>query len=398
MVNIKCPLTPCDWQSGELSEQLAFQLYEDHKKHVHDRSEQTEPPVTKGDNADNFQITRKFGKTAEPNLCYKTGSVIQHETEAGSSLEPAREFKLFNVSLTPQNIEDIRLYFIQDFAIFSNACLNRRCNGTMFFGVGNSNNKHEQLKHGQIVGISLDKSQVEFFEEWIQDYFRGKDPICYDDENEDFLRASMAISPLYPIRTDEGRYIFEIDVEPKSSFCKEIFFEVAYFTGCYNWESGYFVREGSQNIQYSDCQIQTYLDKDFRVYLDERRNLDEAALKKSDKLVKLQELFIGQDMVINDKDKKFYLFTDIVAEDICFWDTLAQVFKRKLMNNLKIKTLTVQEKNKVIEIARLSSKYFQHAQKLIENKFCRSRKRHNSSPHGHTNDFTNRNTSYFGKL
>ena len=217
MVNIKCPLTPCDWQSGELSEQLAFHLYEDHKKHVHDRgrSEQTEPPVPEGDNADNFQITRKFGKTAEPNLCYKTGSVIQHETEAGSSLEPAREFKLFNVSLTPQNIEDVRFYFIYHFAIFSNACLNRRCNGTMFFGVGNSNNKHEQLKHGQIVGISLDKSQVEFFEEWIQDHFRGKDPICYDESNEDFLRASMAISPLYPIRTDEGRYIFEIDVEPK---------------------------------------------------------------------------------------------------------------------------------------------------------------------------------------
>ena len=317
-------MTPCNWQSGELfSEQLAFHLYEDHKKHVHDRgrSEQTQPPVTEGDNADNFQITRKFGKTAEPNLCYKTGSVIQHETGAGSSLEPAREFKLFDVHITPQNIDQIRDAFIRKFAMFSNACLNRRCNGTIFFGVGDPNIQNQQnlhLKHGQIVGISLDKSQVDVFEEWIRVYFRGKYPECY--EHDDFLRAavSMAISPLYPIRTDEGRYILEIDVEPKSSFCKEIFFKVWYPGLIANeWESGYFVREGPANFQYSRKRIEIYLNKDFRVYLDERRNLDEALLKNSsDKLVKLQELFMGQDMVINDKDKKFYLFTDIVAEDI----------------------------------------------------------------------------------
>ena len=36
----------------------------------------------------------------------------------------------------------------------------------------------------------------------------------------------------------------------------------------------------------------------------------------SDKLVKLQGLFMGQDMFINDKEKKFFLFTDIIPGNI----------------------------------------------------------------------------------
>ena len=96
---------------------------------------------------------------------------------------------------------------------------------------------------------------MEIFEEWIKECFRGKHPLCY--ERDDFVRAAVctAISPLYPIRTDEGRYILEIDVEPKTSFCKEIFFKVWYPGKLGEWESGYFVREGPQNIQYSSKQV-----------------------------------------------------------------------------------------------------------------------------------------------
>ena len=91
MVRIRCPLSPCTWQSEELSESVAYLMYEDHKRYVHDRGsfKPPEPKLPDNYNTDNFQITRKFGETPEQDLIYKTGSVIQHETGAGPGLTPA---------------------------------------------------------------------------------------------------------------------------------------------------------------------------------------------------------------------------------------------------------------------------------------------------------------------
>ena len=61
VVNIKCPVTPCQWQSGEHSEGLAERLYNDHMRHVHDIGKDERAQVM--DESENFQVTRFVSNT-----------------------------------------------------------------------------------------------------------------------------------------------------------------------------------------------------------------------------------------------------------------------------------------------------------------------------------------------
>ena len=64
---------------------------------------------------------------------YTTGRFINHETGPGLSLlTRVREFKLFNH--IPEDINSLEIPFVNRIAKFANACLNRRANGTIFFG------------------------------------------------------------------------------------------------------------------------------------------------------------------------------------------------------------------------------------------------------------------------
>ena len=160
---------------------------------------------------------------------YKIGKLIDQETGSGSNLTPTREFKLFNH--IPKNISELEIPFIKRVAKFTNGCMNRRCNGTMYFGVADNNGDHF---HGEIVGLKIGKEHANIFEDWITKYFRGKKPACYKSiKTKDMTEAvSAAISPVYVIPTsDEDLCILEIDIEPKDLFCKDIFFPIDYPEG-----------------------------------------------------------------------------------------------------------------------------------------------------------------------
>ena len=257
-------------------------------------------------------IFREFGKTATKNCQYKIGKIIDQETGSGSNLNASREFKLFN--FTPDDYSKLERSFIKRVARFTNACMNRRCNGTIYFGV--ADNKGEYL-HGEIVGLKMGKQHGYIFEDWITKYFRGTKPACYKNikDTEMLAAVSSAISPVYVIPTsDPDLCILEIDIEPRDLFCKDIFFPINYPDGENKWKVGYFLREGPNNNPIHD--IKDFQRLDFKTYVNERRFLDSCLQKSENKQLKLQELLLGQDSFINqDKDKKFFLFCDTVNED-----------------------------------------------------------------------------------
>ena len=80
---------------------------------------------------------------------------------AGSLLEPSRELKQFDGNIDLDDLNQSEIPFKKRVAQFSNACLNRRCNGTIYFGVADG--KKPEHRHGQIVGLPLDISHVEKF-------------------------------------------------------------------------------------------------------------------------------------------------------------------------------------------------------------------------------------------
>ena len=143
------------------------------------------------------QVLRKFGQEVEEGFTYTQGNFIPHETGAGSLLEPSRELKQFDGNIDLDDLNQSEIPFIKRVAQFSNACLNRRCNGTIYFGVADG--KKPEHRHGQIVGLPLDISHVEKFEEWMKKYFRGNNPLCFKSFNNEEMKVAVDMA-IYPIR------------------------------------------------------------------------------------------------------------------------------------------------------------------------------------------------------
>ena len=79
------------------------------------------------------QRRRNFGSDGE-GVTYTLGSFLPPECDS-VDLKPAIEHK------SAQNVKDpnkFESFFIERVAKFACACINRRCNGTIFFGVGDN--------------------------------------------------------------------------------------------------------------------------------------------------------------------------------------------------------------------------------------------------------------------
>ena len=203
-------------------------------------------------------------------IVYSKKMVVSHEIGAGNVLEPSREFKAFN-SINSDNILKYEISFIQRLGKFAGACLNRRINGTIYFGIADG--KDGNYKHGEIIGLDLEKHHGEVFEEWVKKYFRGKKPLSFKGVTDEELKAavSTSISPVHMIPTENG-FVVEIDIEPSSIWCKEAFFPVHLpEDGGRWWSINYFLREGAHSIRMTQDQIETYRESGYLIYVNQRR-------------------------------------------------------------------------------------------------------------------------------
>lgn len=174
--------------------------------------------------------TREFGNPVK-NLKYTKGNWIHHETGHGNLLEPAREAKLFEMAVSEDPKVTCR-NFVKRVGKFAVACLNRRCNGTIYFGVGDSKpvkKDQREFIHCEIVGMNITYDQVEHFEDAVKFYLRGMDATCFKNiSNPEMKNAvNMCISPIriVPIHNSTN-IILEIDIEPSSNRCRHLVFQI----------------------------------------------------------------------------------------------------------------------------------------------------------------------------
>ena len=92
------------------------------------------------------QKPRPFGSDAG-GLAYSESAFLP--SECGSfDLKPAIEYK---AGQNIQNKKDLEKFFIQRVAKFACACINQRCNGTIYFGIGDSKvNRSGQVRSGMV--------------------------------------------------------------------------------------------------------------------------------------------------------------------------------------------------------------------------------------------------------
>ena len=272
-------------------------------------------------------FSRKFGRAVEENLVYKEGNYIHQETGASNNLlEPAREFKQFDGggNLDSDKIDDLKIPFVTRVAKFANACLNKRCNGTIYFGVADG--KNGNYRHGQIVGVPITLDVVEKFEEWIKIYLRGSNALCFKKITSIEIKVAvdMSISTIRIIEvasrediTDKIGVVLEIDVEPSINNTKDLIFPIC--LPLKNGEGGknvdFYIREGANSTQVSKSKISQF-QTECQIWInkrieDERRE----KLKKGDVVTKLKEHFLRGETYINDEENKYFLITDWAIDD-----------------------------------------------------------------------------------
>ncbi|KAK9978542.1 hypothetical protein ABG768_020288 [Culter alburnus] len=144
---------------------------------------------------------------------YRENSILDvTETGPKDLIQPCHEFKALNSS----NEKDRMKRYIDEVIRFAAACMNSRTNGTIHFGVADE-------PHGQIQGVSVQKTDDFDVQQShaIEKHFRFE---------RNFQIAKKCIKPprfvevLKADMTSIGKYVIEVDIEPSSIVCENLYF------------------------------------------------------------------------------------------------------------------------------------------------------------------------------
>ncbi len=175
----------------------------------------------------------------EDSLSYLSGNVVGTETGTSSLLEPAREFKEFEMWQMRDRKAAVEKAFVKRVGFFVFGCLNARCNGTLYLGIGDST-KGEHYD-GCVVGVRLRENDRTFLQEVMSDHFFGRDPASMrgvDAESRAAVQNCLKPARFVPIvggsigrrreekeeEEDGELYVVEVDVAPRAAVCKDIKF------------------------------------------------------------------------------------------------------------------------------------------------------------------------------
>ncbi|XP_043090953.1 sterile alpha motif domain-containing protein 9-like [Puntigrus tetrazona] len=144
---------------------------------------------------------------------YRENSILD-VTESGPKdfIQPCHEFKAF-VNTTEKNRMKKYTYEVIRFAA---ACMNSRTNGTIHFGVADE-------PHGQILGVSVQKPD-DFN---VQQSHAIKTHFKWDKQVEiakRCIKPPRFVEVLKADMTSAGKCVIEVDIEPSSIVCQELYF------------------------------------------------------------------------------------------------------------------------------------------------------------------------------
>uniref|UniRef100_S4R5K7 SAM domain-containing protein n=1 Tax=Petromyzon marinus TaxID=7757 RepID=S4R5K7_PETMA len=151
---------------------------------------------------------------------YIRGSVLPSETGITNYIDPVHEFKLFACQGDVDEESKMKKFCNEVFR-FSAGCMNRRTNGTIHFGVGDTKSGY---RHGEVNGVHVeDQSKfVDTIDNNISKYFQ-KDRI---EDAKECIRPPRFVEVISPEHTSLGAYVIEVDVIPKSTICKDNVYEI----------------------------------------------------------------------------------------------------------------------------------------------------------------------------
>ncbi len=238
--------------------------------------------------------------------------------------EPAREFKEFDLTLM-ENKAATEEAFVKRVGIFAFGCLNARCNGVLYLGIGDS---HKRKHHeGCIVGVQLTEEHKTLLQSLMDLHFVGPNPKSMKGvDAESRAAVQNCLRPLKFVPVSKGvitpnLYVVEVEVEPAAAVCKDIRFYMSvrkempkkkkHSNDTVLYARTYFLREGAVTNSYKEksqlAEFSLKVEAAIR-----RRDSDEKSTKVHGKGQPVERLWgllcRGRSCYnLNDKDHKYVL-------------------------------------------------------------------------------------------
>uniref|UniRef100_UPI00398E739A serine/threonine-protein kinase/endoribonuclease IRE1 isoform X1 n=2 Tax=Pristiophorus japonicus TaxID=55135 RepID=UPI00398E739A len=161
---------------------------------------------------------RPFGKD-DINFKYVRNQVLPPETGVKNLIFPCHEYKSLAKAVTLDR-QRLQIKFACEVIRFASGCMNVRTNGTIHFGVEDSNDSSEYT-HGEIIGIPVKDPDI---------YVDALDYIdkCFKHHGE-IARLCIEQPKFVEVISrngSEGRFVIEIDVNPSVEIVKNKTFRV----------------------------------------------------------------------------------------------------------------------------------------------------------------------------
>jgi hypothetical protein len=255
------------------------------------------------------QIVRPFNKPIPANFTYKKGNFIDHEVGASSLFEPAREFK---------SIIDTDEKFIGWVKKFVIGCLNRSTNGTIYFGV-------QDTEHGLVTGINMSNSNFDIIQDLVDKNFVTSDAAQFLGVKEKIMKdaVSMCLKPVrfIPVEggeADEELFVIEIDVEASWNVCQEMLFYAKTKHGPYE----FYIRRGAhaftkridQKLSHLDPEM-LKIEKEVKNYRKERyRQESDLSIQIENFDTKLRRLVCQGRQRVEDEEFRYFLLYNKPAD------------------------------------------------------------------------------------
>ncbi|XP_068185252.1 sterile alpha motif domain-containing protein 9-like [Antennarius striatus] len=183
---------------------------------------------------------------------YIEGDILDvPESVAGEMLEPCHEYTDFI-----QTDETRMLKFSTEVVRFAAACMNCRTNGTIHFGIGDK----PDFTHGEVLGVNVkDKNAftIELKSALVRG-FEGK----HREAAQLCIKSPRFVLVLTRNMASSGKYVIEVDVEPRSTICKEEIYHTFIFSikkdNDKETKPQFFVRDGGSTRDLFSKPIEEY--------------------------------------------------------------------------------------------------------------------------------------------
>lgn len=169
------------------------------------------------------QIPRKFKGNPDDSNYYQ-GYIFTQPESGGTLSNRCLEFKsFFNCVNNKKDLVHVK--FLKETLRFACACINKRVNGTIYFGVADSRvqkNEFENFFHGEIVGFQIDERDLNCKYQYT-DALRKNIKKCFDVYSASDAECCISDPRFILVDVPGGEtnyYVMEVDIEPASMFCK----------------------------------------------------------------------------------------------------------------------------------------------------------------------------------